>query len=236
MRAVLPLAIRGGFAIAVAACLAGCVHRPDPSVTGSIPDSYEVRHPIQVTQGLQTLDLLPGGGPGGMTDRQVADLREFASEWRKQARGPITVEIPRGGSTDAQSARVVRDIRAVFVGAGVPARAVVETRYPANGPGHLAPVRLAFPLLKAEVPHECGQWPEDVGYGGPGTSNENRQDWNYGCAYQQNIAAMIEDPEDLIRPRAEDPADATRRSDVVRKYRRGEATQSSSTPEAISTN
>ena len=44
---------------------------------------------------------------------------------------------------------------------------------------------------------------------------------NFGCAQQSNIAAMVADPEDLLRPRRMTRADAMRRSVVFDKYRQG---------------
>jgi pilus assembly protein CpaD len=118
---------------------------------------------------------------------------------------------------------------------GISGRAVSTQRYAADGPEHLAPVRLEFPVLEAKVPHECGQWPDDSGFSDPGASNRNQSQWNYGCAYQQNLAAQVEDPEDFIRPRSESPPSATRRSTVLEKYGKGEATPTSYPQEKVDT-
>jgi pilus assembly protein CpaD len=216
-------------ALAFAATLAACANpRHADDVTGSVPDDYRLRHPVTVTSGHETMDLLPGGGPAGLTDRQVGDIQAFADKWRKAGRGPITIEVPTGGAADIASARSAKEIRRIFAVMGIPHRASVVTTYPAEGPGHLAPVRLEYPVLEAKVPHPCGQWPDDMGYSDPGSSNRNRTSWNFGCATQQNLAASVEDPEDFIRPRSEDPPSATRRADVLRKYGKGEATATSS--------
>ncbi len=210
----------------LALALSACAAPRQGDVTGSLPDNVASQHPIHVTRGMATLDLLPGGGPGGLTDRQVADLQEFGRDWRKRGRGQLVIQVPVGGDpvTDRQSAAGEREMRRALAAMGISGRAVRTERYPADGPGHLAPVRLEFPVLEARLPHECGQWPEDVAYGDPARNFENRSYRNFGCAYQQNFAAQIEDPEDLIRPRAETPASATRRSDVIRKFGKGEPT------------
>jgi pilus assembly protein CpaD len=44
----------------------------------------------------------------------------------------------------------------------------------------------------------------------------------YGCASQRNLAAMVDDPADLVQPRAETPIYGGRRSTVLDKFRRGE--------------
>jgi pilus assembly protein CpaD len=62
----------------------------------------------------------------------------------------------------------------------------------------------------------CGEWPDDM------TENERNEAYaNFGCAQQSNIAAMVADPEDLLRPRRMTRADAMRRSVVFDKYRQG---------------
>ena len=221
---------------ALALSLGGCATN-DPEFTGSLPDDVRTRHPINVTQGMTTLDLLPGGGPGGLTDRQVGDIQSFAAEWRARGRGRLVIQVPTGSSRerDRQAAHASREIHRILMAMGLPSNAVATARYPADGPGHLAPVRMEFPVLEARVPHPCGQWPGDIGYGDPEESNRNRQDWNFGCAYQQNLAAQVEDPEDFIRPRSESSAWAARRTTVIGKYGKGESTTSSYQKETVST-
>ncbi|WP_222875636.1 CpaD family pilus assembly protein [Terrihabitans soli] len=217
--------------------VAGCASQRNGDYTSAIPDDHRIRHPINVTRGLSTMDLLPGGGPSGLTDRQVADIQAFAADWQKRGRGKLTIQVPRGADrlTDKQSANAAREIRRIFGINGIPASAVSTVIYQADGPGHLAPVRLEFPVLEAKVPHPCGQWPGDIGYRDPTESNRNRSDWNLGCAVQQNLAAQVEDPEDFIRPRAESSASATRRSTVIGKYGKGEPTVTTYPKETVDT-
>jgi pilus assembly protein CpaD len=44
-----------------------------------------------------------------------------------------------------------------------------------------------------------------------------------------NIAALVEDPADLLRPRDEDPRDGARRTTVMDAYRAGEQTHAERT-------
>jgi pilus assembly protein CpaD len=82
-------------------------------------------------------------------------------------------------------------------------------------------VRIAYARLKAMVTHRCGVWPDAVG----GGNFENRDDWELGCATQSNLAAMVANPEDLVTPAGEDPADGTRRTTIITKYRAGTQTK-----------
>ncbi|WP_368904698.1 CpaD family pilus assembly lipoprotein [Taklimakanibacter lacteus] len=67
----------------------------------------------------------------------------------------------------------------------------------------------------------CGTWPEDLT-----ETADNEPYANFGCSQQNNIAAMVANPEDLVRPRATAPADAMRRVKVFDNYRSGEAVAS----------
>ena len=87
-----------------------------------------------------------------------------------------------------------------------------------------ATIKLNYPKVVADA-GPCGLWPEDLG---PSFRNpiyqENRPYSNLGCAYQRNMAAMVANPADLVQPRPESPSYTTRRSTVLGKYSRGEAT------------
>jgi hypothetical protein len=63
---------------------------------------------------------------------------------------------------------------------------------------------------------ECGTWPEDMT-----ETAQNAAYENFGCSQQNNIAAMVADPRDLVRPRRSAPSDAMRRSKVFDNYREG---------------
>lgn len=74
----------------------------------------------------------------------------------------------------------------------------------------------------AYVASQCGLWPNDLGIAPGGDDHMNRPSWNHGCATQHNLAAIVANPNDLIAPRAETPADTARRQTVFGRYRRGE--------------
>src|SRR5487761_2759802 len=80
-------------------------------------------------------------------------------------------------------------------------------------------------LSAAGVAGPCGLWPEDLG---PSIKDkgylENKPYYNFGCAYQRNMAAMIDNPSDLVQPRPETPAYTMRRSEGFEKYRKGTST------------
>jgi pilus assembly protein CpaD len=207
-------------ALALAGLAGGC--HSDEIATGSIPPDISVSalHPIVVREGYATLDLLPGGGPHGLTGREAADARAFAAEWHATGRGPIVVEVPVGGASDTLSRFAVPAIMAQLRAGGAPRGAIQQIRYRADGPRHLAPVRLTFARLEAGLTRPCGQWPT----AGAASNVTNQPYDNFGCDQQQNLAAMVADPEDLIRQRAESPSYAARRQVVLDKYVQGQPT------------
>jgi pilus assembly protein CpaD len=83
---------------------------------------------------------------------------------------------------------------------------------------------LNYPKISA-VAGPCGLWPEDLG---PSIKNksyfENTDYYNFGCAYQRNIAAMVDNPSDLVQPQTETAAYTARRSEGFDKYRKGNTT------------
>jgi pilus assembly protein CpaD len=118
----------------------------------------------------------------------------------------------------------LREIQSLLTAAGVPPHGVVVRRYHPENPRHMAAIRLSYPKLRAEA-GPCGLWPEDVG---PSVNNkgyyDNKDYYNYGCAYQRNMAAMVDNPSDLVQPRPETPAYTMRRTEGFEKYRKGTAT------------
>ena len=89
-----------------------------------------------------------------------------------------------------------------------------------------AAVAVAFNSYAADGPR-CGrEWTSFT------HSSDNVANSNFGCATTANLAAMIANPADLAAPRAEDPADAGRREQVISKYRAGQVTSTSSDSQA----
>jgi pilus assembly protein CpaD len=87
----------------------------------------------------------------------------------------------------------------------------------------LATIKLSYPKIVAEA-GPCGLWPRDLGPTFDRAHFENGQYWNLGCATQRNLAAMVENPSDLVQPRSEAPVYTPRRTTVLEKYRKGEST------------
>ena len=65
----------------------------------------------------------------------------------------------------------------------------------------MAAIRLNYPKISA-IAGPCGLWPEDLG---PSINNkgyfDNKSYYNFGCSNQRNLAAMVDNPSDLVQPR-----------------------------------
>ena len=63
--------------------------------------------------------------------------------------------------------------------------------------------------------NKCGRWPDDLL-----DNAENKHYADFGCSYQNNLAAQIADPADLIGPRKLSEVDAEKRGVVIDEYRK----------------
>jgi pilus assembly protein CpaD len=217
------------FGLAVA--LGACTYTEAVVTTSSIPDDYRLRHPIAVQEANRAVVLFVGHARGGLSAEQRADVMGLARVWLHEGTGAIVADVPVGTPNARAAADSFREARAILEAAGVPAQGISVHRYRPDSPRLLATVRLSYPRITA-VAGPCGVWPEDIG---PSIKNrgyfENKPYYNFGCAYQRNMAAMVENPSDLLQPRPETPAYTARRTEGFEKYRKGVAT-STTYPEA----
>jgi pilus assembly protein CpaD len=207
-----------------AAMLAGCMNTfSRPEISGSLPDDYRQRHPIVIKEGARTVELFVGTKRGVLTPAQRADVLSFAHEWRRESSGGIVIDVPSGTPNAVAAANAVHEVRGLLSGAGVPAKAIGVRPHRPDDPRKLATIRLNYPRISATA-GPCGLWPEDLGPTYERQHLENREYWNLGCASQRNLAAMVENPADLVQPRGETPTYTGRRTTVLDKYHRGDST------------
>jgi pilus assembly protein CpaD len=202
--------------------LAGCYTAQDAALE-AIPNDYRQRHPIVVKEGPRSIDLFIGNRRGNLTATQRAEVLAFAHHWRREGTGGLLIDVPTGTPNAASAATAVREIRSILAGAGVPQEAMATRPTTPSDPRKLATLRLHYPRVMADA-GPCGLWPHDLGPTWEREHWENRQYYNLGCANQRNLAAMVDNPSDLVQPRSDIPAYTGRRTTVLDKYHRGEAT------------
>jgi pilus assembly protein CpaD len=212
-----------GALVGLAVVLGACTHTNN-DVTASVPDDYRLRHPIAIQEADQSVVIFIGHARGGLTASQRADVMGLAQSWFHEGTGAIVADLPVGTSNAAAAADSFREIQALLAAAGVPARGVVVHRYHPSDPRQMAAIRLNYPKISA-IAGPCGLWPEDLGPSIKDKSYlENKPYYNFGCSYQRNMAAMVDNPSDLVQPRTETAAYTARRTEGFEKYRKGSST------------
>jgi pilus assembly protein CpaD len=212
-----------GALVGLALALGACTHT-DEVLTASVPDDYRLRHPIAIQEADQSVVIFVGHARGGLSAAQRADVMGLAQTWLREGTGAISADLPINTPNARAAADSFREIQALFAAAGVPPRGIVVRHYHPQDPRLMATIRLNYPKISA-VAGPCGLWPDDLG---PSIKNkgytENKSYYNFGCAYQRNMAAMIDNPEDLVQPRSETPPYTPRRTAAFEKYRKGAPT------------
>jgi pilus assembly protein CpaD len=213
-----------GALVGLAFVLGACTHTGDQVTTASIPEDYRLRHPIAVQEANQSVVLFIGRARGGLSAEQRADVMGLAQTWQHEATGAITADVPVDTPNAAAAADAFREVQSLLTAAGVPPRGIIAHRYHPSDPRQLATLRLNYPRISATA-GPCGLWPEDLGPSIHDKSyTENTSWYNLGCANQRNMAAMIDNPADLVQPRRETPAYTARRTEAFEKYRKGTTT------------
>jgi pilus assembly protein CpaD len=189
-------------------------------VTGSVPEDYRTSHPILVQEQIATIDIPVSADSAHLTSQARANVTFFAQSFLTSGADIIAVVAPSGSPNQVAAAAAAVEIEDVLRRSGVNPRAIDYRVYRATAAERIAPVRLAYNSVAATTA-PCRPWTDQL------TVNPQNQHYEaYGCASQQNLAAMVNNPLDLLYPRGLTPADAARRTDVLNKYRTGAATSS----------
>ncbi|MBA1139590.1 CpaD family pilus assembly protein [Mesorhizobium neociceri] len=199
-------------AIAIAASLAGCAKR-DSITVGAIPDDYRTTHPIVIAEKNQKIDLPVGAGDRGMTGSQRDTLLGFLDGYDKSAAPALTIATPIGSANEVAATAAARDFARLAIASGIKRNRIVVTSYQSVSPEASAPIRVSYISVRAQT-DKCGRWPEDLF-----ESSENKHYADYGCSSQNNLAAQLANPADLLGPRKSTDIDAENRGAVIDVYR-----------------
>jgi pilus assembly protein CpaD len=157
----------------------------------------------------------------GLSARQADALAKLYAYWMEDEGGVIGVQAPTDGVDPAAAYRMSEAARSFLISRGVPPGKIEVVGYdpvPGDSAGAAPPLKVGYLRYHAEIP-ECGKTWTNIS-----RSWKNEVQPNFGCAVSANMAAQIADPADLLGPRPMTPQDATRRQEILDKYRKGELT------------
>ncbi len=170
-------------------------------------------HPIAVEPSFRELKVQFQGGADGMNSEDTAKFDAFLADYRVHGNGSLGISVPGGAASRA--AITFFGERAALTGISRD-RILVSTHDVAGGDMRVAVNYIAYTAHT----QACGDWLENESF-----TMDNRTPKNFGCSIQQNIAAMVADPRDLLGPGAMGPVDTARRAGVMDHYEKGEVTQ-----------
>ena len=211
-RLLRPVAL-AGCAVLLVAC------QSNREVTGSVSEDYRLRHPITLEQSAKTIDIPVGMHSEALTPASRSAITGFARDFLYENAAVIQIMVPSGGENESSAGYLAKKIRTHLMRNKVRSDRIDTIAYSAAGSSG-APIRLAYPRVAAKT-LPCGTHPD-----GLKSSGENFNYFDFGCSTQQNLAAMVSNPQDLIQPRGWTERDSMRRSAITEKYRKGEPTWS----------
>lgn len=209
----LPLLLIGASALSACATM-GIAEAPPGPPRASAADAHE----ISVEQTAERLEVAVAAENDALSAAARQDISALAGNYLRYGHGPLIVSVPEGGTNAATAARAANLARTSLIESGVSYAAIATSGYDASGDAD-PPVILSFERYEAHAPECAPLWEQDLAH-----QSDNRPWDSFGCATQANLAALVEDPRDLLRPRTEDPRDSNRRSTVFQAYREGEPT------------
>lgn len=205
-------AARLALAAASIALLAGCASR-DSVTVGSVPDDYRTSHPIVVGDKEHVLDLPVGAGDMKLSRGHREVLGGFIAGYDRNGRTAVRVMVPTGSANAAAASHVAGEIAGELRREGVHGGSILVDYYDAGAPGVSAPIRVTYTALRASA-GKCGRWPEDML-----KTAENKHWANFGCSYQNNLAAQMANPSDLLGPRKPTSIDPENRANAIDQYK-----------------
>jgi pilus assembly protein CpaD len=186
--------------IAMSSALAACSNGELALDDTYVPATHYERFPIEVTSGPVRMEI--SSRHGTLQSSQINAISGFS---RSASSGSSRITILRPSAGGA-SGKVARQAYQVLVQSGISPGMISQKTYPGPAKG---PVQLTY-IRSVAVTKECGDWSSDLT-----DTSSNEVYANYGCATQNNIAAMAVNPNDLVVPRQMTPALAATRTPGV---------------------
>jgi pilus assembly protein CpaD len=195
--------------------LAGCSTTNTDEYVDPHANAFDARYPITVKRAPVKLGL--AARTGTLQPEQVNEVVNFAIDARNNATSPVVIRYP---SASARQRQVAMEIGSLMVDQGLPQTMIRVGSYSGSAS---SPIQINFER-KVAVTKECGDWSRNLA-----DDQMNRAYPDHGCAFQNNIAALVSDPEDFLHPRAQSAiVSANRTAAMVIYYKSPTAISSSS--------
>jgi pilus assembly protein CpaD len=201
-----------GLSLAALLVASSCA-MPFTNGSSSIAPDGAVNHPIAVEPSYQSLRLAYSAADSGISPADQARFAGFVSAYVEHGNGAIAVSAPSGLNSSAMISFFAQRINDMGVSRD---RILVSTHDAPDGDQR---VEINYVSYQAHT-EKCGDWSDDLA-----NTASNLTPKNFGCAVQQNIAAQIADPRDLVTPRGMEAANGARRATVMGNYEQGKVTQ-----------
>jgi pilus assembly protein CpaD len=193
--------------------MAGSCAIPFSNGPSSISADGGANHPIAVEPSYQSLKLAYSPTDSGVSSADQARFASFVSAYVEHGNGAIAVSAPSGVNSSVMIAFFAQRINDMGVSKD---RILVSTHDAPDGDQR---VEINYVSYEART-QKCGDWSDDLAY-----TADNLTPKNFGCAVQQNIAAQVADPRDLVTPRGMEAANGARRATMLGNYEQGKVTQ-----------
>ncbi|NNC35935.1 MAG: hypothetical protein EX271_01910 [Acidimicrobiales bacterium] len=174
------------------------------------------RNKITVAETVERLELYTQPSGLNLSTRDQDAVTDFVHLYGQSGQGPMYINIPENATKGLGVQQAKSAISSRMQSMGIPGSGIQMGNYKAKGDVP-APVVVSFRRLTT-APIDCQQ-------GASLTLTSTNQPYgNFGCAQTANLAAMIDDPRQLLAPYALTPSTMIRRSTVIDAYAAGETT------------
>jgi len=190
--------------------LAGC------SMYQSSYAPTDQRNKITVAETIERMELYVQPTGLNLSARDQDALSDFLYQYARDGQGPLYMNIPSNAASGMGVSQANAAIASRLQGMGIAGGNVQTGQYNARS-GVNAPVVVSYRRLTTA--------PIDCQMGASLTHTSTNQPYqNFGCAQTANLAAMIDDPRQLLAPYDMGNSSVERRVTVIGKYAAGEPT------------
>ena len=173
-------------------------------------------NPVTVAESVERLELYARPDGLSLSARDQSAVNAFLAQYAAIGTGGIYINRPAGHEGGLGVQATDRMLQTAMASAGLNPAAAQGGEYYVR-PGDPAPVVVSYKTLRT-VPQDCMRQVD------LSDTRSNGVTSNFGCVASANMAAMIQDPRQLIAPLPRGVPNAQRRQVIYDRYIQGQAT------------